>query len=108
MSRRAAPRWRRRWRRRSRDVFLSRQVAAIKRLEDRRDIVGECPRCNGRGWPQHFVQGPPECDLTTRPGDRIGCDRCGRVSHPRLVILDKAAPNPLEQWLAAGGTFVTS
>jgi hypothetical protein len=25
---------------------------------------------------------------------------------PKLIILDKDEPNPLEQWLAAGGVFV--
>jgi hypothetical protein len=74
----------------------------LKKLEQHRQERGDCPRCEGKGWPQHFVQGPPDLDLTTRPGDRIGCDRCGRVSQARLIVIDDSAPNPLEAWLAAG------
>lgn len=75
----------------------------LKRLEGYRHEVGACARCRGAGWPHTFVQGPPEFDLTTKPGDRVGCDRCGRVSKVLRVVLDEAAPDPLAQWLAAGG-----
>ena len=84
-----------------------RLTGRLKRLEATRREMGECARCEGRGWPQWFVQGPPECDLTTVPGDRIGCDRCGRVSHATLAVLDADAANPLEQWLAAGGKLLS-
>lgn len=53
-----------------------------------------------------FVQGRPDGEFTTKPGNRVGCDRCGRVTFPKLIILDKDEPNPLEAWLAAGGVCV--
>ncbi len=83
-----------------------RLTSRLRRLEATKRQLGDCPRCHGRGWPHHFVQGPDHCDLTTKPGDPVGCDRCGRVSMPQLIVLDKNAPNPLEAWLAAGGVAV--
>lgn len=83
-----------------------RLTSRLSRLEKHRRETGDCPRCHGRGWPHHFVQGPPDFDLTTKPGDRIGCDRCGRVSTPQLIILDADQPNPMDAWLAAGGVPV--
>jgi hypothetical protein len=46
------------------------------------------------------VQGPPDFDLATKPGDRIGCDRCGRVSTLLRVVLDETATDPFAMWQA--------
>jgi hypothetical protein len=77
-----------------------RLTTRLRKLEATRQEMGECPRCNGRGWPQTFVQGPPDGELTTKRGDRIGCDRCGRVSTVLRVVLDETAPDPLAMWQA--------
>ena len=83
-----------------------RLASRLSKLEKHRRETGDCPRCEGRGWPHMFVQGKPDGEFTTKPGDRVGCERCGRVAWPKLVILDKDEPNPLEAWLAAGGKVV--
>lgn len=83
-----------------------RLTARLNRLERHRREAGDCPRCHGKGWPHHFVRGPADFELTTKPGDPIGCDRCGRVSHVVRIVLDETVPDPLEAWLAAGGVCV--
>jgi ribosomal protein S27AE len=77
-----------------------RLTTRLRKLEATKREMGECPRCNGVGWPMAFVQGPPDFDLTTKPGDRIGCDRCGRVSTVLRVVLDATAPDPFAMWQA--------
>ena len=73
----------------------------LKRLESHQRSTGVCPRCQGKGWPHYFVQGPADFELTTKPGERVGCDHCGRVGRTQLIVLDPDAPNPLEMWLAS-------
>lgn len=79
-----------------------RLTTRLKKLERQRQERGECPCCEGKGWSQVFVQDEPGGDLTASPGDRVGCPLCGRVSYAWMLVLDPAAPNPLEAWLAAG------
>ena len=77
-------------------------VRSMRGAIGRRIAIGADARQQLRELEERLLQ----MRLDAKPGDPIGCDRCGRVSHVVRIVLDETVPDPLEAWLAAGGVCV--